>query len=61
MTCSGELDILTKPFFEKTEITGHSTDYPLVSVANKEKSLTKYIGVFITLRHYDIEGKESML
>ncbi|KAI8686824.1 PepX-C domain-containing protein [Fusarium sp. Ph1] len=54
----GELDLRTDPFHEKTEITGHPLAHLLVSVADKEGSTPTDMDIFITIRHYDTEGKE---
>ncbi|KAM0472429.1 hypothetical protein ACHAP7_008582 [Fusarium lateritium] len=55
---TGELDIRTKPFSERTEVTGHPMAHLVVSIGNKEKSQPKNMDIFVTLRHYDHVGKE---
>ncbi|KAJ4247095.1 hypothetical protein NW762_013233 [Fusarium torreyae] len=55
---TGELNFRTEPFAERTEITGHPLAHLLVSTAEKDGSAPKDMDIFVTLRHYDAEGKE---
>ncbi|KAH7133855.1 Alpha/Beta hydrolase protein [Dactylonectria macrodidyma] len=54
----GELNLRTNPFSEKTEITGHPLAHLVVSVLEKEGSVPSDMDVFVTIRHYDEQGKE---
>ena len=59
MCTSGELNFRTEPFAEETEITGHPLAHLAVSTEEKDGLIPSDMDIFVTIRHYDAEGKES--
>ena len=51
----------TDPFAEETEIAGHPLAHLSVSVHVKDHSTPSDMDIFVTVRHYDAEGKEGNL
>ncbi|OBR08125.1 LOW QUALITY PROTEIN: X-Pro dipeptidyl-peptidase protein [Colletotrichum higginsianum IMI 349063] len=55
---TGELNFHTKPFTEAVEITGHSlTSSPLF--LDQDGFTPSDMDIFVTVRHYDVNGDES--
>lgn len=47
------------PFEKETEITGHPLARLSMSLSSVEGSQPSDIDVFLTIRHFDAEGKEG--
>jgi predicted acyl esterase len=56
---SGEVNFRTEPFAQETEITGHPLVHLAVSTQGKDGSTPSDMDIFVTIRHYDAEGKEG--
>jgi hypothetical protein len=57
--CSGEIYFETEPFTEETEITGHPLAHLAVSIEASGDSSPSEMDIFLTIRHYDTNGKEG--
>lgn len=57
----GDIIFTTLPFTQETEITGHPILRLSVALRGRNGSTPSELDVFVTLRHYDAEGKESKL
>ena len=55
----GDVTFHTTPFMEKTEVTGHIVVRVNVSLADRDGSKPSDIDLFLTLRHFDMDGNES--
>ena len=56
---AGDVTFHSAPFSEKTEITGHPVVRLNVALQPKDGSKPSEIDLFVTLRHFGTDGKES--
>jgi hypothetical protein len=58
---SGRLHFMSAPFEEESEITGHPSLTITTSLSSRDGSDPTDIDIFITIHHYDNNGKEGEL
>ena len=55
----GDITFHSPPFTTKTEVTGHPVARMNVALSARNGSAPSEIDLFVTLRHFDTDGKES--
>jgi len=56
---SGQLQFMSAPFEEESEITGHPSLTITTSLSSRDGSKPTDIDIFVTIHHYDSSGKEG--